>query len=89
MSETKTKEPSWRANEDHRRWLRREADLLFAFFEEESLDPAGGFHSIDDSGKAIRENRRARCTPRRGWFIVSRSAICWGGQARPISSITA
>ena len=29
----------WRENPGHRRWLRAEADALFAFFEPNSIDP--------------------------------------------------
>jgi sulfoquinovose isomerase len=50
---------SWLDNPGHRRWLRNEADSLFAFFETESIDPAGGFFSLDDDGHAIaRETER-------------------------------
>ena len=44
---------SWPQNEGHRRWLQAQAEDLFAFFEDESFDPAGGFHSIDNAGRAI------------------------------------
>jgi mannose/cellobiose epimerase-like protein (N-acyl-D-glucosamine 2-epimerase family) len=44
----------WRENPDHRRWLRGEADALLRFFETESLNPAGGFHALDDAGHAIK-----------------------------------
>jgi sulfoquinovose isomerase len=44
----------WRQNEDHRRWLRDQADRLFSFFEDESFNPAGGFHAVDDAGRAIK-----------------------------------
>jgi sulfoquinovose isomerase len=51
---------SWLDDENHRQWLRREADALFAFFEVESIDPDGGFFSLDDSGRAIQgEKQRA------------------------------
>ena len=48
---------SWLDDPNHRRWLRREADLLFAFFEIDSLDPAGGFFALDGSGRAIPTER--------------------------------
>jgi mannose/cellobiose epimerase-like protein (N-acyl-D-glucosamine 2-epimerase family) len=44
---------SWLDDPNHQRWLRREADSLFSFFEIESLDPAGGFFSLDSFGRAI------------------------------------
>jgi len=43
----------WRENAGHRRWLEEQADRLFAFFEAESFNPAGGFHGLDDAGRAI------------------------------------
>jgi sulfoquinovose isomerase len=44
---------SWLDDANHQRWLRQEADALFAFFEGESVDPAGGFFSLDDFGRAM------------------------------------
>ena len=43
----------WRQDESHRRWLQDQADNLFAFFEDESFNPAGGFHPNDNPGHAI------------------------------------
>ena len=57
MSGLPASAPAWRENADHRRWLRGQADSLFAFFENESLDPAGGFHALDDAGHAMPEER--------------------------------
>jgi sulfoquinovose isomerase len=44
---------SWLDNPNHQRWLWQEADSLFAFFEAESLDPAGGFFALDEAGHSI------------------------------------
>ena len=57
MSGLSVEPPSWRQNPDHRRWLRGEADSLFRFFEDESLNPSGGFHTLDDAGHAIAGER--------------------------------
>jgi sulfoquinovose isomerase len=57
MNDLPANSPSWRENPDHRRWLRGQAEGLFRFFEDESLNPAGGFHSLDDTGHAIRTDR--------------------------------
>ena len=43
----------WRENADHRRWLTGQADALFSFFEADSFNPAGGFHGLDDAGRAL------------------------------------
>ncbi len=40
----------WRTRGGHRRWLEAEADRLFRFYEADSLDSAGGFFTLDDSG---------------------------------------
>ena len=43
----------WRETPGHRRWLENEADNLFRFFEARSLDPAGGFFTLDDAGHPV------------------------------------
>jgi sulfoquinovose isomerase len=50
-------DPHWRESPGHRRWLTAEADALFAFFEPESIDAAGGFHVLDDAGRALAGER--------------------------------
>ncbi len=52
MAEAISSQP-WRRNEDHRRWLRRQADDLFAFYEADSLDPRGGFFTLDVQGRPL------------------------------------
>ena len=44
---------SWRARREHRRWLETEADRLFRFYEGPSLDPRGGFFTLDAAGDPI------------------------------------
>jgi sulfoquinovose isomerase len=48
--------PNWRQNAGHHRWLQGQADNLFTFFEDESYNPAGGFHSLDKAGRAIKSD---------------------------------
>ena len=43
----------WRDTSGHRRWLTAEADALFAFYETDSIRPAGGFWTLDDLGKPL------------------------------------
>ncbi|MGO8800534.1 MAG: AGE family epimerase/isomerase [Roseiarcus sp.] len=57
MSGRSDESPAWRQNAGHRRWLLGEADSLFAFFEDQSLDPAGGFHALDNAGRVIAGER--------------------------------
>ena len=44
---------TWRENDGHQRWLLGQAENLFAFFEDASLNPAGGFNALDNAGRAI------------------------------------
>ena len=37
----------------HRRWLLDQASALFDFFEPHSIDPSGGFFTLDDTGRPI------------------------------------
>ena len=46
-------ETPWSARDGHRRWLQTEADRLFRFYEAESLDPQGGFFTLDDAGAPL------------------------------------
>jgi sulfoquinovose isomerase len=57
MNDLPANSPSWRENADHRRWLQGQADSLFSFFEDESLNPTGGFRALDDTGHAIHADR--------------------------------
>ncbi len=43
----------WRDLPAHRRWLEDQADRLFAFYERASLDPQGGFHTLDATGEPM------------------------------------
>ena len=45
----------WTTLPYHRRWLIDQAIGLFDFFEAESIDPHGGFFSLDDAGLPIGE----------------------------------
>jgi mannose/cellobiose epimerase-like protein (N-acyl-D-glucosamine 2-epimerase family) len=61
----------WRESSGHRRWLRSEADSLFAFFEPESIDPTGGFHALDSDGRALSDERE------RPLHVTTRMAHCF------------
>ena len=43
----------WRTLPSHRLWLLQQAGDLLGFFERASVDPAGGFHELDDSGEPM------------------------------------
>ncbi len=45
----------WSTLAYHRSWLFDQASALLDFFEAESLDPAGGFFSLDNAGRPISE----------------------------------
>ncbi|HEX9446428.1 MAG TPA: AGE family epimerase/isomerase, partial [Dongiaceae bacterium] len=41
----------WTSLSSHRNWLLQQAENIFAFFEQRSIDPRGGFFDLDDAGK--------------------------------------
>jgi mannose/cellobiose epimerase-like protein (N-acyl-D-glucosamine 2-epimerase family) len=43
----------WVALPYHRRWLVEQASRLFDFFEDALIDPGGGFHTLDETGRAL------------------------------------
>lgn len=53
MSESLEVKSVWRDAPGHRRWLAAEADALFAFFEADSIRPAGGFWMLDEVGRPL------------------------------------
>ncbi|WDR06325.1 AGE family epimerase/isomerase [Devosia rhodophyticola] len=48
-----TNAASWAGRPFHRQWLMRQANNLFDFFQETSIDPDGGFYELDDKGNAL------------------------------------
>ncbi len=62
MSESFEVKSVWRETNGHRRWLAAEADALFAFYEVDLIHPAGGFATLDDSGRAMASETAVRCT---------------------------
>ena len=64
-------DPPWRESPYHRRWLASEADSLFEFFEPESIDPTGGFHALDNAGRAMTEERE------RALHVTTRKVHCF------------
>ena len=81
----------WRETPGHRRWLEsRGGRDCSRFFEPESIDPAGGFFSLDIAGRALPDEtaRPLHATTRMAHcFAIGQSARA--GPAPPISSITA
>jgi sulfoquinovose isomerase len=71
MSGSPAGAPPWRENPDHRRWLRGQAEALFTFFEAESFNPAGGFHALDDAGRALADD------PPRALHATTRMVHCF------------
>ncbi|WP_337267031.1 AGE family epimerase/isomerase [Oryzifoliimicrobium ureilyticus] len=43
----------WTSRTYHRQWLLKQADGLFDFFQNNSVNPKGGFFDLDDSGKPL------------------------------------
>ena len=62
----------WTTLTYHRRWLAGQADRLFDFFEPHSINPAGGFHDLDDDGQPIVRDASGR-PPARQIHATTRS----------------
>ena len=60
-----------------------------AFYEADSLDPAGGFFTLDDDGQPMAgRDRAAAARDDAAWPIAPPSASCWAAPAPTTSSIT-
>ena len=62
----------WFALPSHRKWLLHQADGLFAFFERHIVNPLGGFHDLDDEGRAAPAGYGAGGPPSRYLFATTR-----------------
>ncbi len=62
----------WTALPYHRTWLLGQASALFDFFERELIDPSGGFHVLDDAGRAVVAPK-----PPREIYITTRMVHCF------------
>jgi mannose/cellobiose epimerase-like protein (N-acyl-D-glucosamine 2-epimerase family) len=61
----------------HRRWLLDQASALFDFFERHSIDPAGGFHTLDDEGQPIVRRKADGKAPPREIHVTTRMVHCF------------
>src|SRR5574337_281704 len=62
----------WTRLQSHMDWLLGQANLLFAFFERRIVNPLGGFHDLDDEGRAAPPGYGAAGTPARYLFATTR-----------------
>ena len=53
----------WTTRPYHRLWLIRQANSLLDFFQPHSIDPAGGFFSLDDHGRPIARQGTSAAPP--------------------------
>jgi sulfoquinovose isomerase len=67
----------WTALVYHRGWLLDQASALFAFFEPESINPAGGFFVVDDEGRPIQRSAASAKPPARELFVTTRHVHCF------------
>jgi len=51
----------WTSLSSHRNWLLQQAENIFAFFEQRSIDPRGGFFDLDDAGNFPLAHPPAAC----------------------------
>jgi mannose/cellobiose epimerase-like protein (N-acyl-D-glucosamine 2-epimerase family) len=68
--------PKWTTLPYHRGWLLDQANGLFDFFERESIDPAGGFHDLDDTGRPILRDGSGKA-PARQIHATTRMVHCF------------
>jgi len=83
MSSSLEAKDVWRRNAGHRRWLAAEADALLAFYEVESINPAGGFAILDEKGRAIasEKERPLHLTTRMTHCFAIAHLLGWPGAA--------
>src|SRR5208282_1145678 len=62
----------WVALPSHRKWLLREAEALFSFFEREVVNPLGGFYDFDDEGRPAAPGFGAGGKPARSLVATTR-----------------
>lgn len=62
----------WLARPYHRQWLRDQAEALFAYFGNRSVNPKGGFHDLDPTGAPLTAGN-----PLRGIHGTARMVHCF------------
>ncbi len=67
----------WTALPYHRSWLVDQATALFALFERGSINPAGGFYFIDDTGRPIARSAASGEAPSRELHATTRNVHCF------------
>ena len=68
---------TWAALPYHRTWLIEQASSLFAFFEQNSIDPKGGFFALDDEGRPIERSAATGKAPVREIPFTARMVHCF------------
>lgn len=64
----------WRTSDEHRIWLRGEADSLIDFFAAGALNPSGGFFDLDRHGRPLPGGPKG---PVRGLHATARMVHCF------------
>jgi mannose/cellobiose epimerase-like protein (N-acyl-D-glucosamine 2-epimerase family) len=68
---------TWTTLRYHRAWLADQASRLFDFFEPHSVNPAGGFFLLDDSGRPITARVSSGSPPVREIHATTRMVHCF------------
>jgi mannose/cellobiose epimerase-like protein (N-acyl-D-glucosamine 2-epimerase family) len=77
-SETTTASAAkWTALSYHRTWLLDQASGLLDFFERHSINPTGGFFSLDDRGRPIMRAASSGAAPARELHRTARMVHCF------------
>ncbi|TCD12302.1 AGE family epimerase/isomerase [Oricola cellulosilytica] len=67
----------WAGLAYHRAWLLDQASGLFEFFERDSIDPRGGFHQLDNTGRPILREGSHGGRPAREIHATCRMVHCF------------
>jgi sulfoquinovose isomerase len=67
----------WTSIPYHRLWLIEQASCLFDFFEPHSIDPAGGFFSLDDLGRPLAPSVSSGTPPPHEIHATARMVHCF------------
>lgn len=69
--------PRWITQSSHRKWLLDEANRLFDFYQESSINPNGGFFDLDDRGVPLPTGWPPASEPTRNLFQTTRIVHCF------------
>src|SRR5687767_15580213 len=76
-ADTAARPVRWTMLPYHRAWLTDQASRLFEFFEPHSINPAGGFFSLDEGGRPLTASAASGSPPAREIHATTRMVHCF------------